>query len=46
MGCYTSENEATKCKVAVCYYAQPGNCGMSGAAGTDADMSLFVQIMD
>ena len=32
MGCYTSENEATKCKVAVCYYAQPGNCGM-----TDAD---------
>ena len=37
VGCYTSVNEATKCKAAVCYYAQPGNCGMSGAAGTDAD---------
>jgi hypothetical protein len=37
VGCYISVNEATKCKAAVCYYAQPGNCGMSGAAGTDAD---------
>ena len=31
VGCYTSVKEATKCKAAVCYYAQPGNCGMSGA---------------
>jgi hypothetical protein len=37
VGCYTSVNEATKCKAAVCYYAQPGNCGMSGAVGMDAD---------
>ena len=37
VGCYISVNEAMKCKAAVCYYAQPGNCGMSGAAGTDAD---------
>jgi hypothetical protein len=37
VGCYTSVNEDTKCKAAVCYYAQRGNCDMDGAAGDDAN---------
>lgn len=34
VGCYIAINEAKKCQAAICYYAKPGNCNMSGAEGT------------
>lgn len=34
VGCYIAVNLDKKCQAALCYYAKPGNCNMSGAEGT------------
>lgn len=36
VGCYiaSSTDPSNQCQSAVCYYAKPGNCAMSGASGT------------